>query len=176
MFQLDVLIWLECATAFRRVRAQGFTMIELMMTLAVVSILAAVAVPSYKSYIAKSRVHGAKGDVMGMSLAMERAYQKKLAYPAYGTCGVSDQAVAALPASRTPATLKDEFSGWLPTQSDAFQYSVQSDTRTASLCGNLYGYAVLATANNGFGLDGCVLTLQGTGERTATAACGFTAW
>jgi len=156
-------------------------MIELMVTLAVVAILAAIAVPSYQSYIKKSRLSGAKSDVVGMSLAMERAYQKDLAYPAFGTCGSppTPLTVAAAPASRT-ASAAPVFSGWIPTQASAFQYAVQSSKTippaAPNLCGDVYGYEVSATANNGFELNGCVIVLQGTGARTATANCGFTAW
>ncbi|MGL5377129.1 MAG: prepilin-type N-terminal cleavage/methylation domain-containing protein, partial [Cetobacterium sp.] len=34
---------------------RGFTLIELMITVAVIAIIAAIAIPSYQSHVAKSR-------------------------------------------------------------------------------------------------------------------------
>lgn len=57
--------------------ARGFTVIELMITLAVVGVLAAVAVPSTKEMIAKQRVRAATGDLSN-SLMRARSFAVKL--------------------------------------------------------------------------------------------------
>ena len=53
---------------------QGFTLIELMITIAIIGILAAIAVPSYQNSIKKSRRADAQGALMGFANAMERHF------------------------------------------------------------------------------------------------------
>ena len=60
--------------------ARGFTLIELMITVAVVGILAAVAYPSYQSYMSKSRRLDAKISLMSAAQAMERFYTENMSY------------------------------------------------------------------------------------------------
>ncbi len=47
---------------------------ELMITLAVASILVSIAVPSYQGYIQKTRRGDAQGALLGLASAMERYY------------------------------------------------------------------------------------------------------
>lgn len=62
-------------------RAQkGFTLIELMIVVVVVSILAAIAVPSYRSSMLKTRRAAAAACLLELSQYMERSYTKKLNY------------------------------------------------------------------------------------------------
>ena len=55
-------------------RNQGFTLIELMIVVVVIAILAAIAIPSYRSHICKVERNQAKSDLMGLAQAMERFY------------------------------------------------------------------------------------------------------
>lgn len=55
-------------------KEKGFTMIEILIVVAIVGILAAIAVPSYQSSIKKSQRADAKAALLGFAAAMERNY------------------------------------------------------------------------------------------------------
>ncbi len=50
---------------------QGFTLIELMIVIAIIGILAAIAIPQYQTYIAKSQVTRAMGESGSLKTAIE---------------------------------------------------------------------------------------------------------
>lgn len=59
---------------------KGFTLIELMITVAIVGILAAVAYPSYQQHILKTRRAEAKACLSELAQFMERFYTTNLRY------------------------------------------------------------------------------------------------
>jgi type IV pilus assembly protein PilE len=61
-------------------RQQGFTLIELMITVAVVGILAGIAVPSYMDYITRSKIQEATSNLLAMRTKLEQYYQDNRTY------------------------------------------------------------------------------------------------
>jgi len=55
---------------------QGFTLIELMIVVAIIGILAAVALPQYRDYTAKSKVGSAIASIDGIKKGVSMCYQE----------------------------------------------------------------------------------------------------
>lgn len=81
------------------VSASGFTLIELMIVVAVVAILASIALPAYNDSIRKGRRGQAKADLVELAQLMERHYTVHGRYDAN-----RDGAAYALPFSSSPRT------------------------------------------------------------------------
>lgn len=66
----------------------GFTLIELMITVAIIGILAGIAYPSYQDHVFKSRRADAKAALSGLANAMERYYTENNDYAGASASGV----------------------------------------------------------------------------------------
>jgi type IV pilus assembly protein PilE len=62
-------------------RAGGFTLIEVMITVAIVAILAAVALPAYSDYVMRSKISEAISSLSDMRTRLEQFYLDNRAYP-----------------------------------------------------------------------------------------------
>jgi type IV pilus assembly protein PilE len=62
------------------VRSRGFTLLELVITCAIVAILAAIAYPSYTNSVQKSRRSEATSALLGIASQMERWSTEKSTY------------------------------------------------------------------------------------------------
>jgi type IV pilus assembly protein PilE len=61
-------------------RAAGFTLIELMIAVAIVAILASIAYPSYRNYVLRGQVIQATNGLSALSANMERYFQDNRQY------------------------------------------------------------------------------------------------
>ena len=85
-------------------RQQGFTLIEVMITVVIVAILAAVAYPSYTEYVARGHRTQLKAQMQAAQQWMERRYSERYVYddaaiPANAANGFANQSFATSPPS-----------------------------------------------------------------------------
>ncbi len=63
----------------------GFTLIEIMIAIAIVAILAAIAVPNYTTYITQSRRNEAQTNLLSIQAEYEQYFAQNNAYPTSNT-------------------------------------------------------------------------------------------
>jgi len=68
---------------------RGFTLIELMITIAILAILSAVALPAYTAYVQRSRVPVGLDALAAYMTRMEQRYQDVGNYANAGACAVA---------------------------------------------------------------------------------------
>jgi type IV pilus assembly protein PilE len=76
-------------------KQQGFTMIELMIVMAIIGILAAIAFPSYQNYVLRSGRADGQAKLMEILQAQERFYSQNQTYTANLGAGGLGYGVAA---------------------------------------------------------------------------------
>src|ERR687890_411943 len=77
-----------------QVAPRGFTLIELMIALAVLAILAVIAIPSYRSYVLRTQRTDARGALLRLQANEEKFFLQNNAYtddfPAWGRTKTSE--------------------------------------------------------------------------------------
>lgn len=95
----------------RRARAavRGFTLIEVMVTVAIVAVLASVALPSYTAHVQRGRVPPALDGLASYAVRMEQRFQDTGSYANGGNCAVALPTVANFAVTCTLAASGTQF-------------------------------------------------------------------
>jgi type IV pilus assembly protein PilE len=155
--------------ALPRVRRQrGFTLIELMIAVVIASILAAIAIPSYSSYIMRSRRTEAKSALLNLASLEERFFSTNNTY------------------SSTPSDLGYATTAVVPFQVGSGYYNITALTVTppvapvsATSAGTPATYTITAgpvAGNTQANDSGCTsFTISSGGVQTSTGS-STTCW
>lgn len=157
----------------------GFTVIELIISLAVIAILASIALPYYTDQINKTRIKSAEADLISLSLAMENYYQRKLTYPTLTDCAYIPPTTSASASWGTGTCASDWTVSnvpWTPSTSDYFGYKITATPTPASGSSTYYTLTASGTLKDLSGNHSCVLTLNNQNLRAATDCPGVTSW
>ena len=112
-------------------RATGFTLIELMVTVAIIAALAAIAVPNYTDYVKRGKLQEATSTLLAMRVKMEQYFQDNRFYaPPVG----SPVLAPCTAGSSVPIPALKYFSITC-TVPDATHYRIQADGTDSTLVG-----------------------------------------
>jgi type IV pilus assembly protein PilA len=85
----------------------GFTLIELMIVVAIIGILAAVAIPQYQNYIARTQVTRALGEISALKTSVEEQLMRGVYPSTTGAVGFTATSLGAVDVSFASADVGD---------------------------------------------------------------------
>lgn len=132
-------------------KSAGFTLIELMITVAIVGIIAAVAVPSYQDYVRQTNRAAAKAALYENAQFMERFYSQNSQYDASlgidARANTADDAAVVLPNTQSPKTGTAQYNISLQAVADVNNTFVLQAVPTGTMAGDTCGTLTLSNTS-----------------------------
>jgi type IV pilus assembly protein PilE len=119
-----------------RKRSAGFTLIEVMITVVIIGILAAIALPNYSEYVMRGRIPDATSNLASLAVKMEQAFQDNRTYQP------TTASVCAVPPADLPSSMSKYFKFSCVTN------SATTFTFTASGLGNMSAFEYTIDQSN----------------------------
>lgn len=139
------------AAATRAARAQGFTLVELLIALAIMAIVAAVALPLYNQYSDRTFRSEAQADLMNCAQALERFSSINFSYE--GSADTDADGIGDADAGPIAGNICDPISA--RAANDRYAFTVNATATT---------FTLTATPENQMAGDG-VMTIDDRGNR-----------
>jgi type IV pilus assembly protein PilE len=118
----------------RSPKQAGFTLIEAMITVAILAIVAAIAIPSYQNYVRRGQLSEASTYLADFHVKMEQYYQDNKNYGSGSTCA------SASTASSWNAFAASKYFSYACTLTDSDHYTITA-TGSATLTSG-YNYTI----------------------------------
>ena len=134
---------------------KGFTLIELMIVVAIIGILAAVAIPAYQDYVVKAKLSKIQSTIDPLKLAMSMYYQENGSFP--------DGKSTSATAGQVWTSLGLPSGATVPSEVDATKFIVDgTGLTTATISMTILNGAIKAKS-----IDGLVIVFSGSAGGTA---------